>query len=136
MDSERMRVAVHIALGDEFREKGEYVSAIEEYEKATVLNARNSLAHFRLGETFFDQHSYSSAANSLRDSLNGDLKPEWVETWIHIYLGKVYDVLGQRERARAEYQKAINSQIDYNGAQEEARRYLEEPFTKPDTVIG
>jgi aminopeptidase N len=136
MDSEQMRVAVHIALGDEYREKGEYITAIEEYEKATALNARSSLAHFRLGETFFIQHSYSNAANSLRDSLNGDLKPEWVETWVHIYMGKVYDILGQRERAKAEYQKAINSKIDYNGAQSEAERYLDEPFTKPDTVIG
>jgi len=136
MDSEEMRVAVHIALGDEYREKGEFITAIEEYEKATALNARSSLAHFRLGETFFMQHSYSNAANSLRDSLNGDLKPEWVETWVHIYMGKVYDILGQRERAKAEYQKAINSKIDYNGAQSEAERYLEEPFTKPDTVIG
>ena len=136
MDSDQMRVSVHIALGDEYREKGEFITAIEEYEKATAMNARSSLAHFRLGETFFMQHSYSNAANSLRDSLNGDLKPEWVETWVHIYMGKVYDILGQRERAKAEYQKAINSKIDYNGAQEEAQRYLDEPFTKPDTVIG
>lgn len=136
MDSEQMRVSVHIALGDEYRDKGEYITAIEEYEKATALNARSSLAHFRLGETFFMQHSYSNAANSLRDSLNGDLTPEWVETWVHIYMGKVYDILGQRERAKAEYQKAINSKIDYNGAQAEAQRYLDAPFTKPDTVIG
>lgn len=136
MDSDEMRVAVHIALGDEYRDKGEYITAIEEYEKATALNARSSLAHFRLGETFFMQHSYSNAANSLRDSLNGDLKPEWVETWVHIYMGKVYDILGQRERAKAEYQKAINSKIEYNGAQSEATRYLDEPFTKPDTIIN
>lgn len=136
MDSERMRIAVLIALGDEFREAGEFVSAIEEYEKAVTLNARSSLAHFRLGETFFLQHSYSNAANSMRDSLNGDLKPEWVETWAHIYLGKVYDILGQRQRAKAEYQKAVNSKIDYNGAQAEAEKYLAQPYTKPSGVIG
>ncbi len=136
MDSERMRIAVLIALGDEFREAGEFVSAIEEYEKAVSLNARSSLAHYRLGETFFLQHSYSNAANSMRDSLNGDLKPEWVETWIHINLGKVYDILGQRQRAKAEYQKAINSGIDYNGAQAEAEKYLAQPYTKPSGVIG
>jgi hypothetical protein len=136
MDSERMRIAVLIAIGDEFRETGEFVSAIEEYEKAVSLNARNSLAHYRLGETFFLQHSYSNAANSMRDSLNGDLKPDWVETWAHIHLGKVYDILGQRQRAKAEYQKAINSGVDYNGAQSEAERYLAEPYTKPSGVIG
>ncbi len=136
MDSERSRIAVLIAVGDEFRETGEFVSAIEEYEKAVSLNARSSLAHFRLGETFFLQHSYSNAANSMRDSLNGDLQPEWVETWAHIYLGQVYDILGQRQRAKAEYQKAINSKIDYNGAQAEAEKYLLQPYTKPSGVIG
>ncbi len=136
MDSDRMRVAVAIAMGDEYKNEGEFVAAIQEYEKAVDLNPRSSLAHFRLGEAYFEQHSYSNAANSMRDCMNGDLKPEWVETWAHIFLGKVYDVLGQRQRAKAEYQKALNSKIDYNGAQTEAQRYFDEPFTKPSSVIG
>jgi hypothetical protein len=136
MDSDRMRVAVSVALGDEFREVGEFVSALQEYQRAIDLDPRSSLAHFRLGQTYFEQHSYSNAANSMRDSLNGDLKPEWVETWAHIYLGKVYDVLGQRQRARAEYQKAVNTQVDFEGAQAEARKYLDEPYSKPSTLIG
>ncbi|MFZ0427623.1 MAG: M1 family aminopeptidase [Acidobacteriota bacterium] len=136
MDSDRMRVSVAIAMGDEYSDQGEFVSAIEEYEKAVDLNPRSSLAHFRLGSAYFAQHSYSNAANSMRDCLNGDLKPDWVETWAHIYLGKVYDVLGQRQRAKAEYRKAINTKVDYNGAQAEAQKYFDEPFTKPSSVIG
>jgi aminopeptidase N len=136
MDSERMRVSVAIAIGDEYREAAEFVSALEEYDKAARLNPRSSLAHFRLGQTFFEQHSYSNSANSMRDSLNGDLKPEWVETWAHIFLGKIYDILGQRQRARAEYQKAINTGNDYDGAQAEAAKYLDEPFNKPSAVLG
>lgn len=136
MDSDRMRVAVHIAIGDEYRQRGEFVSAIEEYEKAIDLNPRSSLAHFRLGEVFFEQHSYSNAANSMREVLNGDLQPDWVETWAYIYMGKVYDILGQRQRAISEYQKAINSKVDYNGAQAEAEKYKEDPYTRPSSVIG
>src|SRR5690606_10043438 len=136
MDSDKMRVAVHIAIGDEYRQRGEFVSAIEEYEKAIDLNPRSSLAHFRLGEVFFEQHSYSNAANSMREVLNGDLQPEWVETWAYIYMGKVYDILGQRQRAISEYQKAINSKVDYNGAQAEAQKYKEDPYTRPSSVIG
>lgn len=135
MDSPQMRVAVHIALGRDYQQAGEFVSATEEYEKAIDLDPRSSLAHFRLGEVFFQQHSYNNAANSFRDTLNGDLKPEWVETWTHIYLGKIYDVLGQRQRALAEYQKAINSGIDYNGAQAEAEKYREKPYTAPSSVL-
>jgi tetratricopeptide (TPR) repeat protein len=68
--------------------------------------------------------------------LNGDRKPDWVETWIHIYLGKIYDVLGQRQRALAEYQKAVNTKVDYNGAQAEAQKYLQETYSNPGSVIG
>ena len=134
-DSEEMRVAVHLALGEEYQATAEFVTAIREYEKAKQLNPRSSLAHFRLGEVFFEQQNLSTAANSFRDTLNGDLKPEWVESWTHIFLGKIYDILGQRQRAMAEYQKAINTRNDYNGAQAEAQKYLEEAFTKPQTLL-
>ena len=135
-DSHKMRVLVHISLGEEYQEKTEFVAAIREYEKAKEQDPRSSVAHYRLGEVYFQQHSYSNAANSFRDALNGNLKPEWVETWTHIYLGKIYDILGQRERAKSEYRKAINSKIDFNGAQAEAKKYLDEAYSKPRTVIG
>ncbi|MGH9341285.1 MAG: M1 family aminopeptidase [Acidobacteriota bacterium] len=134
-DSEKMRVAVHLALGQEYQEQGDFVSAIREFEKAGQMDPRSSLADYRLGEVYFLQHSYNSAANSFRDALNGDLKPEWVETWTHIHLGKIYDILGQRPRAMAEYQKAINSKVDHNGAQSEAEKYLKEPYSKPSSVL-
>ena len=135
-DSPRMRIAVHVALGEEYQALKEFLPAIREFEKATQLNPRTSIAHYRLGEIFFEQRNLSTAANSFRDSLNGDRKPDWVETWIHIYLGKIYDVLGQRQRALAEYQKAVNSKVDYNGAQAEAQKYLKETYSSPGSVIG
>ena len=135
-DSPKMRVLVHISLGEEYQEKSEYVTAIREFEKAKELDPRSSVATYRLGEVFFQQHSYSNAANSFREALNGDLEPEWVETWTHIYLGKIYDILGQRERAKSEYRKAVNSKINFNGAQAEATKYLNEAYSKPRTVIG
>lgn len=135
-DSDRMRVLVHIALGEDYQRKSEFVAAIQEFEKAKEMDPRSSMASYRLGEVFFQQHSFSNSANAFRESLNGNLNPPWVETWIHIYLGKIYDILGQRERAKSEYRKAANSKIDYNGAQAEAKKYLEEPFTRPRTVAG
>ncbi len=135
-DSPRMRIAVHVALGEEYQALKEFLPAIREFEKATQLNPRTSIAHYRLGEVFFEQRNLSTAANSFRDALNGDRKPDWVETWIHIYLGKIYDVLGQRQRALAEYQKAVNTKVDYNSAQAEAQKYLKETYSNPQSVIG
>lgn len=131
LDSDEMRKRVHMALGQEMLEQNEYVAAVAEFESARRIDPRSSLVHYLLGETYFKQTTLNLAANSFRDALNGDLQPEWVETWTHIYLGKIYDVLGQRQRALAEYQKAINSEIDYNGAQEEAKKYVKNAYSKP-----
>ena len=135
-ESERMRVLVHLALGEEYQAQDEYVTAIREFEKAKALAPLNSQAHYRLGETFFLQHSYSNAANSLRDALNGNLQPDWVQVWTHLHLGKIFDILGHRTRALAEYQKAANTENDHLGAQAEAQKYLKEPYNRPRSLIN
>ena len=50
--------------------------------------------------------------------------------WAYIYLGKIYDILGQRQRAMAEYNKALNTKDDTFGAQEEAKKYLSAPYVQ------
>ena len=127
-NSEQLRVAAAIAKGDELRRLGEPTEAIAEFQKAIELNKRSSLAFYRIGEAFFEQRSYNSAANSFREALNGDLDPKWVEVWCHINLGRIYDVLGQRERALGEYQKAVDTNDDSQGAQEIAQKHIKEPY--------
>ncbi len=131
-----LEVAVKISLGDDYRDNEEFVSAIREYEKAKTLDPRSSLAHYRLGQTYFEQNSYTNAANSLRDSLNGDLKPHWVEAMAQLHLGKIYDILGERNRALAEYRKVLNSKVTYQGADEEAKRLTEQPYSRPKSLIN
>ncbi len=53
-----------------------------------------------------------------------------------VYLGKINDVLGQRQRALAEYNKAVNTKDDTNGAQAEAQKWLNTPFTREQSTIG
>lgn len=127
-NSEQLRVAAAIAKGDELRRLGEPTDAIVEFQKAIELNKRSSLAFYRIGEAFFEQRSYNSAANSFREALNGDLDPKWVEVWCHINLGRIYDVLTQRERALGEYQKAVDTNDDSQGAQEVAQKHIKEPY--------
>jgi tetratricopeptide (TPR) repeat protein len=127
-NSEQLRVAAAIAKGDELRRLGEPTEAIAEFQKAIELNKRSSLAYYRIGEAFFEQRSYNSAANSFREALNGDLEPKWIEVWCHINLGRIYDVLGQRERALGEYQKAVDTNDDSQGAQEIAQKHIKEPY--------
>jgi hypothetical protein len=50
--------------------------------------------------------------------------------WSHIQLGKIFDVTGQRERATNEYRQALQTNDNTQGALDEARRYLQEPYQR------
>jgi aminopeptidase N len=134
-NSSQLQMSVQLSMGDDLKQKGELVEAIRAYEAALKLNPHKSLAHFRLAEVFYDQFNLQAAANSFRDALNGDRDPKWVEVWSYIYLGKIYDILSQRQRAMAEYNKAINTKDDTDGAQAEAKKWLASPFTRERTTM-
>jgi tetratricopeptide (TPR) repeat protein len=134
-DSKELRTSVQLSLGNDLKQRGDFVEAIHAFEGALKLDPHRSLAHFRLAEVFYEQFNLQSAANSFRDALNGDKNPKWIEVWCYIYLGKIYDILGQRQRAMAEYTKAVNTKDDTNGAQAEAGRWLAAPFTRERTTM-
>ena len=127
--SARLRIRAFVARGEGFAENGQYYEAIQEYQHALDLQSTNSLAHFRMGEAMFNQKNYQSAANAFRAALGGDLDPKWVDVWCHVYIGKIYDILGQRERAVNEYSLAQHLGDDTAGAQAEAGKYLQRPYT-------
>ncbi len=132
-NSSKMRVDVAIRRGEQLAEIGEYTEALAEYQKALGVNRISSLAHYRVGEVFFLQNNYQSAANEFREALNGDGEPKWSEVWSHINLGKIFDMTQQRERARNEYQQAIRTKDNTQGAQEQAAKYLQTPFVRKET---
>jgi hypothetical protein len=128
--SPAMRVAVAIKRGEQYAAIGEFGDALKEYQKAIEVNRQSSLAHYRVAEVFFLQNNYQSAANEYRLVLNGDEEPKWTTVWAHIKLGNIFDVSGQRERAVNEYNQAIRTKDDTQGAQEEAAKYLKQPYEK------
>jgi aminopeptidase N len=132
-NSSKMRVDVAIRRGEQLAEIGEYTEALQEYQKALGVNRISSLAHYRVGEVFFLQNNYQSAANEFREALNGDGEPKWTEVWSHINLGKIFDMTQQRERARNEYQQAIRTKDNTQGAQEQAAKYLQTPYERKET---
>ena len=128
---EKTHVQVAIRRGEQLVELGYYTDALAEYQKSLDINRFSSLAHYRIGEVMLLQNNYQTAANEFRESLNGDQEPPWTEVWSHISLGKIFDITDQRERAVNEYQLAIRSRDDTQGALEEARKYLEQPYKRP-----
>lgn len=127
--SPKLRVRAGVARGEALAQDGRYFDAIEEYKKALDMAPTNSLAHFRMGEALFYEKNYQAAANAFRDAIGGDNDPKWTEVWGHLYIGKIYDLLGQRERAVNEYSRAQHINDDTAGAQAEAALYLQHPYT-------
>ena len=48
--------------------------------------------------------------------------------WCYINLGKIFDMAGQRDRALNEYQKALDTSDNTQGAQEIAQKHIKEPY--------
>lgn len=126
--SPQVRVQVAIRKGEQFAEIGENAEALKEYQRALDTAKNSSMAHYRVAEIFFRQHNYQSAANEFRSALDGDSDPKWIEVWAHIYLGNIYDITGQRERAVNEYTQAQRTRDNTQGAQDEVAKYLRTPY--------
>ncbi|HLD78901.1 MAG TPA: peptidase M1, partial [archaeon] len=76
-----------------------------------------------------------AAANAFREAVNGDHEPKWTLVWSHIFLGKIFDITGQRERAINEYRRALETNDDTQGALAEAEKYLREPYRRETRTI-
>jgi aminopeptidase N len=127
-----LRARAAIARGEELAETGRYYDAIQQYQKALNIQPGRPLANFRMGEAFFYQKNYQAAANAFRESLQSvpEASEKWTEVWSHIYLGMVFDLLGQRARAVNEYSKAKQLNDNTGSAQETADRYLKKPYSE------
>jgi len=127
-----LRARAAIARGEELAEIGRYYDAIGQYQRALSIQPGRPLANFRMGEAFFYQKNYQAAANAFRESLQAVPEPseKWTECWGHIYLGKVFDLMGQRERGVNEYSKAKQTNDDTGGCQLESERWLKKPYSE------
>jgi aminopeptidase N len=125
-----MRVSVAIRRGEQFVEISEFTEAVKEYEKALQVKRNSSLALYRVAEVYFLQNNLQEAANKFRDAIAGDLEPKWVEVWAHLYLGKIFDITGSRDRAVNEYRQATRTRDNTQGALEEAEKYLGTPYER------
>jgi tetratricopeptide (TPR) repeat protein len=128
-----LAVRVAVLRGQQLVAQGDLTGALIEYQKALDSNKNSSLATYRIGEIFFMQRNYQSAANSFRDALRGDGDPKWVEVWSHIEIGRIYDLTGQRDRAVNEYRQAVQTNDNTQGAVNEARALMQKPYKREAT---
>jgi hypothetical protein len=127
-----LRARAAIARGEELAEVGKYYDAVQQYQRALSIQPSRSLANFRMGEAFFYQKNYQASANAFREALATVPEPseKWTEVWSHLYLGKIFDILGQRERALNEYNKARQTNDNTGAAQDVVEALIKKPYTE------
>src|SRR5438093_4930888 len=130
--STSLRARAAIARGEDLAEQGRFYDAVTQYQRALSIQPNRPLANFRMGEAFFYQKNYQASANAFKEALQTVPEPadKWTEVWSHIYLGEIFDLLGQRERAVNEYSKAKQTNDDTGGAQGTAERYLKKAYSE------
>ncbi|MGH7867268.1 MAG: tetratricopeptide repeat protein, partial [Candidatus Dormibacteraceae bacterium] len=116
-----------MARADQLYQEQAYFEAIKAYHQVLELNPNDSLAHYRIGETLFKLHNYNAALEEFREALNGNLEPKWVEVWSYLEIGKIFDATGQRDRALNEYQRALQTNDNTQGALDQANVYMKKP---------
>jgi tetratricopeptide (TPR) repeat protein len=97
-------------------------------QDALISNKDSALIHYRNGEILFTTKQFQMSANEFRRALSLKITPKWIEVWAHVYLGEIFDLTDQRERALNEYRLAILTNDDTRGAQAEAKRYQAKPY--------
>jgi len=128
---DQIKISVEMARGDQLVQQQALLEAVKQYQDVLDINKNYSLAHYRLAEVFFKLRNYNAAAEELRAALAGDLDPKWVEVWSHLTLGKIFDATGQRDRALNEYQRALQTNDNTQGALDEANKYMAKPYAEP-----
>ena len=136
--STALRARAAIARGEDLAEQGKFYDAVAQYQKALGIQPGRPLANFRMGEAFFYQKNYQAAANAFRETLQNvpDPSEKWTEVWSHIYLGQIFDLLGQRERAVNEYSKAKQTNDNTGGAQARAEQLIKKPYSEGGQLVA
>lgn len=121
----------YLDRGEDFLEQADE-SALAEFDQALRVRPRSSLAYFRIGEFYFLKRDYSAAANAFHEATLKDQDPAWSVAFSQVYLGKIFDLTGQRERALEAYEAARALDEGNWGAAQEAERRLQEPYVRAE----
>jgi aminopeptidase N len=127
---EKIKGQVEMARGDQLAEEQAYLEAVKQYQAVLELNKNSSLAHYKIGDIFFKLRNYAASMEEFRRALDGDMDPRWVEVWSHVKLGEIFDVTGQRDRALNEYQRALQTNDNTQGALDEANRCVKKAYSQ------
>lgn len=112
-------IEAHYALAMFCQEHEEYNKAIEAYTNILTIDPKYKYAHYNLGYIHLVYLKvYDMAAKHFTDAINAD--PDYAEAWYN--RGYCYELLGDVQRARSDYQRALQIRVNYQKAVEGMNR--------------
>ncbi|WP_428074934.1 tetratricopeptide repeat protein [Candidatus Avelusimicrobium luingense] len=96
-----------------------------------------SRAYTALGTVQMAQGNFEAARDLFeqgRQAVKNQEPSRW-GVWNELRLGQVYDILGEREKARKQYQYVLSFK-DKWGFDEQAKSLLKKPYVVPETGVG
>jgi tetratricopeptide (TPR) repeat protein len=93
-------------------------------------NGDHPHAHYVLARVNLMQRQPGAAIDDFEATLSSSKDPRML-AWSHIYLGRLYDVNAERQKALTEYQAALTVRDAQPDTKAAAEKGLKEPFTAP-----
>jgi tetratricopeptide (TPR) repeat protein len=87
-------------------------------------------AHYVLARVNLMQRQPGAAIGDFQEVLDTSKDPRTL-AWSHIYLGRLYDIMPDREKAVAEYQAALTVRDAQPDTKAAAEKGIKEPFIAP-----
>lgn len=111
--------------------RGDVDGAADLVQKALDTKAPDAArAHFLMARIETHEGLMSDAQSSFQQSIALSKDPRTI-AWSHIYLGRILDIQGQREKALAEYRTALSSRDSRPDTKAAAEKGLQQPFAVP-----
>src|SRR5437870_8924153 len=127
--SDDLKVSIVARRGIELFHEGQYAEAQQQLEAALKLDRNNAWVYYNLGLVFFEQRNWQLALDNFQAAIDSSSsRPAWIEAWARIKRGNAYDAKGDRQRAVAEYNKALQTGSNYDNAQAVAKKFINTPF--------
>ena len=99
----------HNNLGNVYYYKRELDKALEEYQKALVLNPNYSLAHNNIGNVYFEKGDFNKAIKHYLQAL--EIEPDFKEA--NYNLGITYQKMGLFDKAIKAYKKVLEQSPEF-----------------------
>ncbi len=116
--------------------KGDLAGASEIANKVLAdPNGDHAQAHYVLARVNLMQRQPGAAIGDFQEVLDTSKDPRTL-AWSHIYLGRLYDVMPDREKAVAEYQAALTVRDAQPDTKAAAEQGIKQPFVAPKVAAS